>query len=254
MTRKMVRCYIQEMYKASGRTSLFNLDKGPSDKWFRKPKKDYPQLAFRKPQSQDRERGRMSNKKVAGEFFQFWRDILENNSLLDKPSQIFNCDETGRSGKESGRGKVLGPRTGFLCQQKSIAADHMTAHLCVSVDGRFMPTMIIFKGSLPHRNYKDGLPGSWLFSTSESGYMDSELFYQWFIRIFLPNCGRARPVVLLMDNHDSHISLPLVEKAREEHVLLVGLPSHTTHYLQPLDVHITGPVKEKVTSLASSVF
>ncbi|XP_053381705.1 uncharacterized protein LOC123536821 [Mercenaria mercenaria] len=145
MTRRMVRCYVQEIVRRSGRTTLFNLEKGPSDEWFRKLKADYPQLAFRKPENRERGRSRMSNKKVVNDFFQFW------------------------------------------------------------------------------------------------------------IKAFLPNCGRARPVLLLMDNHDSHISLPLIEKARTEGVILVGLPSHTTHFLQPLDVRVIGPLKEKVETLASSV-
>jgi hypothetical protein len=46
-----------------------------------------------------------------------------------------------------------------------------------------------------------------------------------------------------MDNHDSHISKGIVEAAIENDVVLVGLPSHTTHILQPLDVHVIGPLK-----------
>ncbi|XP_053405016.1 uncharacterized protein LOC128558830 [Mercenaria mercenaria] len=160
MTRLMVRCYVQEIVRRSGRTTLFNLEKGPSDEWFRKLKADYPQLAFRKPENRDRGRSRMSNKKVVNDFFQFWSDTLQKHGLLDKPSQVYNCDETGWSGKETARGKVIGPRTGHVFQQKVMTADHLTAHLCVSADGIYIPTMVIFKGGMPHRNYKDGLPGS----------------------------------------------------------------------------------------------
>ena len=114
-------------------------------------------------------------------------------------------------------------------QQAVITGDHVTAHLCVSGDGRFLPTLIIFKESLLHRPFKDGVPGTWNFAMSTEGYMDKELFFSWFCKIFVPNCGRQRPVKLLMDNHSSHISLPVVEKAREENIVLLGLPSHTTH-------------------------
>ncbi|XP_060560718.1 uncharacterized protein LOC132720575 [Ruditapes philippinarum] len=179
--------------------------------------------------------------------------MLEKHNVMDKPSQVYNCDETGWSGKECARERVIGPKSGHVFQQNNMTNDHVTAHLCVSADGSFIPTMVIFKGGFPHRNYKDGLPGSWLFSSSDSGYMDTELFLQWFVKAFVPNCGKERPVILLMDNHESHISLPLVEAARKENVVLVGLPSHTTHYLQPLDVKVIGPLKDKVSRLASSV-
>jgi len=68
--------------------------------------------------------------------------------------------------------------------------------------------------------------------------MDRELFADWFCKVFVPNCGRERPVLLVMDNHDSHISVPVIEKAQAEDIVLVGLPSHTTHLLQPLDVKV----------------
>ncbi|MES9880234.1 MAG: hypothetical protein ABW185_05060 [Sedimenticola sp.] len=77
-----------------------------------------------------------------------------------------------------------------------------------------------------------------MFAHSESGYMDGELFQSWLFKIFIPNCGRERPVVLILDNHDSHVTLPLVETAKENNVVIVGLPGHTTHFLQPLDVKV----------------
>ena len=85
----------------------------------------------------------------------------------------------------------------------------------------------------------DGIPGSWLYGKSDSGYMDGDLFLTWFKEIFLLNCGRDRPVLLIMDNHDSHLTLPLVETARANDVVLLGMPAHTTHILQPLDVKVS---------------
>jgi hypothetical protein len=96
----------------------------------------------------------------------------------------------------------------------------------------------ILQESYPHRNFTEGVPDSWLFGTSETGYMDGELFLSWFKKIFLLNCGRERPVLLILDNHDSHVTLPLVETARANNVILLGMPAHTTHILQPLDVKV----------------
>ncbi|MES9901758.1 MAG: hypothetical protein ABW168_03630 [Sedimenticola sp.] len=98
--------------------------------------------------------------------------------------------------------------------------------------------MFVFQGSLPHRTFKDGVPDAWLFGFSDTGYMDGDLFHSWFTKLFVPNCGRERPVMLVIDNHDSHITLPVVEAAIENDIVLVGLPGHTTHFLQPLDVKV----------------
>ena len=252
LSRKRARCYVIEIVKVSGRQTLFNMEKGPSDQWFRKFIERHPELSEKKAEKQDRSRNRMSNINVIDNFFDFFKKEL--HKLGDVSAEcIFNCDETGWSGKESSREKVIGLRGKHTYQQQMFTSDHITAHLCVSAAGRFLPTMVIFEGSLPHREYKDGISGDWQFAISENGYMDRELFTVWFKRIFVPNCGRKRPVVLVMDNHSSHISIPVIELARKESITLIGLPAHTTHLLQPLDVGIIGPLKDKITSVATNL-
>ena len=41
-----------------------------------------------------------------------------------------------------------------------------------------------------------------------------------------------------MDNHDSHVSIETVQAALDNEIVLAGLPTHTTHILQPLDVKV----------------
>ncbi|XP_053382064.1 uncharacterized protein LOC123532137 [Mercenaria mercenaria] len=249
LTRQMTRAYIQAIVKRSGRKTLFNLNKGPSNKWIKKFIQRHPDLSERKPENQDKARSAMSNKKVMADFFTLLDTILLKYGVKDKPSQIFNCDETGFSGRETGRSKVIGPKRGHVFRRRVTTADHITAHLCVSADGRFLPTMIIYQGSLPHRKYNDSIPDSWGFATSENGYMDTQLFQRWFTKMFIPHCGRERPVVLLMDNCDAHISGDVVEAAIANDIVLVGLPGHTTHILQPLDVKIIGPLKSRFAEM-----
>ena len=54
---------------------------------------------------------------------------------------------------------------------------------------------------------------------------------------------RERPVLLLVDGHKSHMTLELVDLARENNVILFCLPPHTTHALQPLDVSVFKALK-----------
>ncbi len=51
------------------------------------------------------------------------------------------------------------------------------------------------------------------------------------------------PVLLIFHGHHSHISLALIELARDNNIHLLCLPPHSTHLLQPLDVEVFGPVK-----------
>ncbi|XP_053383335.1 uncharacterized protein LOC128549782 [Mercenaria mercenaria] len=192
----------------------------------------------------------MSNATTMEKWFNFLGKVLEDEGLKNLPDRIYNCDETGWSGKEAGKAKVVGRKGGHTFKQKMGVSSHITAHLCVCADGRFLPTMLIFQGSLPHREFKDGLPSSWLYASSESGYMDGDLFLAWFKSCFLKYCTKERPVCLIMDNHDSHITLPLVKAAKENNVILIGLPGHTTHILQPLNVKIIGPLKSRCATIA----
>lgn len=72
-----------------------------------------------------------------------------------------------------------------------------------------------------------------LFVTSENGWVNCELFIQWF-QFFLKVIPPTRPVLLIMDGHGSHISIEVIELARDNGIHLLCLPAHTTHILHPL--------------------
>ena len=61
--------------------------------------------------------------------------------------------------------------------------------------------------------------------------------------MFLKYAVPERPVLLLVDGHKSHETIELVDLARSNNVILVCLPPHTTHALQPLDVSVFKSLK-----------
>lgn len=80
-------------------------------------------------------------------------------------------------------------------------------------------------------------PDTTVFAVSESEYMNSELFIEWF-RVFLEHIPSKRPVLLLLDGHVSHSSIELLQLAKANNVILFCLPSHSTHLYQPLDTGV----------------
>ena len=54
-------------------------------------------------------------------------------------------------------------------------------------------------------------------------------------------CSRENPIMLIMDNHSSHTSLQALSVAKENGIVLLILPPHCTHKMQPLDVGIFSP-------------
>lgn len=92
---------------------------------------------------------------------------------------------------------------------------------------------------------KVGAPAGTLFKAHPSGWMQADLFVEWF-RHFLLHTKPTHddPVLLILDGHVSHTkNLEFIDLARENHVTVVSLPPHCTHRLQPLDVAFMGPLK-----------
>ena len=60
-------------------------------------------------------------------------------------------------------------------------------------------------------------------------------FFNWFSTHFLPRKPSGK-VLILLDGHTSHLSDPeILDFALQNDIELLCLPSHCTHYLQPLD-------------------
>ena len=73
--------------------------------------------------------------------------------------------------------------------------------------------------------------------------MTSDIFAVWFEKF----CDdvKKRPLLLLSDGHLTHVSVPVVERAKEENIFLLKFPPHVTDVLQPLDIACFGPLKRE---------
>ena len=84
-----------------------------------------------------------------------------------------------------------------------------------SADGTRAPPMLMFK-------YADGVPPNilkycpahWSIGNSESGWMTTETFYEYVANVFYPWLLQRDidfPVVIYLDGHSSHVTIPLVK-------------------------------------------
>ena len=69
------------------------------------------------------------------------------------------------------------------------------------------------------------------------------LFLTW-LKFFIEQTkpSKDKPILLIVDNHESHRSLQVLDYATEKSVILLSVPPHTTHKLQPLDRCVYGPL------------
>lgn len=83
--------------------------------------------------------------------------------------------------------------------------------------------------------------------------MDGELFLSWMTKLFIPYTAQHRPTLLIIDGHVSHITIDVIDVARENDIILYCLPPHTTNILQPLYVVISRPVKQYFAELTGNI-
>jgi hypothetical protein len=82
---------------------------------------------------------------------------------------------------------------------------------------------------------------------------------KWLERDFEPNTRPEMPQeyrLLILDGHNSHCTYPFIKFAAEHRIIIICLPSHTTHALQPCDVGVFGPLahawKSQVTQASQN--
>lgn len=113
-----------------------------------------------------------------------------------------------------------------------------TTIICaMSATGTFVPPLMIFKRKRMNPELIERAPPGTIGGVSDSGWVDTDLFFN-YIKHFVKHtkCSKESKVLLILDGHKSHTkNIQLIDFARENGLVLLSLPPHTSHKLQPLD-------------------
>ena len=244
-TKKELFSIVQRSLIKKGRS----LEHFNGEGWWNRFTQHHPKLSLRTSDPLSRVRANAVTKENMSNYFTLLEETLKKHDLLDKPSCIFNMDETGMplSHKQpkrvavKGMRKVHGPSTGDKTQ--------ITVVACSNAAGYTIPPMVIFKGQKFNHEWSAGeVPGT-LYGMSESGWIDQELFSLWFEKLFIPNIPPQRPVMLMLDGHKSHYTPEAISRAATSGIIIFCIPPNTTHKAQPLDVSFFAPLKRYWSSV-----
>jgi hypothetical protein len=199
-------------------------------------------LSYRKPGSISLARAMGFTEQHVNEFFDNVKDALEMGIEADR---IYNMDESSlplvhkynKIIAEKGK-KVIGGIT---------SADRgkcVSVVCCFSAIGHYLPPWLIYARKKWNPLLLNDSSQHIVGKVSDKGWMTTQLFKEWF-EFFLLHVRPSveRKVLLIMDGHSSHKSLEVILKAKENNVILLCIPAHTSHKLQPLDKSFFGPMK-----------
>lgn len=125
--------------------------------------------------------------------------------------------------------------------------EFITCMACVSAIGKKVPATLPYTGdSYDLRNtWVQDLEDSddFFFGASSNGWSNDAYGLQWLTEVFEPTTRpsslRAKRL-LIVDGHSGHINMAFINNCWDLRIILLVLPPHSTHRLQPLDVVLFG--------------
>jgi len=228
----------------------------PSEKWWRLMKRRNHRMVLCRPEGTAAVRHMCMDKTKVQKYFFALKDLLTTSGLLDRPKCIWNMDETGLQLEHVPRTVVARKGSKYLQSRTSGNKETITIIACINASGDKIPPHIIAKGETQRALHGFDLksaPAGAIWSVSSKGWTKQGIAKLWFQTVFLPNIGPERPQVLILDGHDSHNFVELIELALTNRIEIVELPAHTSNWLQPCDRTVFKPLKDKYNEVCQEL-
>lgn len=211
--------------------------------WVAGFRKRNPEISLRKPSATSINRVIGFSKEEVKLFFNNLESLMDKHSF--GPTRIFNVDETGISSVQKPV-HILAPKGkhqvgGITSWERG---RNITVICSMSASGSFIPPMFIYPRKRMSPILERGGPAGSVYTCSHNGWSNETIFLDW-LKHFQGTVKSSLedPVLLILDNHGSHVSIESYEFCRENHIHMLSIPPHTSHKIQPLDVSFFGPLK-----------
>jgi hypothetical protein len=172
-----------------------------------------------------------------------------------EPRHTYNIDEKGFLIGILSRSKRVFSRR--MWEKKEVRASlqdgnraWITLLACICADGSALPPSLIYDAA------NKGIQSSWVeeiragdhgvfITSSPSGWTNNDIGLAWLEQVF-DRCTKAKARrsyrLLVLDGHGSHVTMDFIDYCDQNRILLMILPPHSTHTLQPLDVGMFKPL------------
>jgi hypothetical protein len=209
----------------------------------------------------DYQRAKCEDPDILGKWFQLLQSTISKYGIVTE--DIYNFDETGfqmgdisttkaltqtqpsRSKQPRGSGRV---KSGRPPVSQPGNQHWVTVIEGINASGWAVPPTIIFEDNAHQstRYHTTEIPDDWVIGVSGNGWTTDSLGYKWLVDVFDKHTrdsvvGKHR--LLLLDGHKSHFTVEFDQYCRDNSIIYLCYPPHSTDRLQPLDVGLFSPLK-----------
>jgi hypothetical protein len=218
----------------------------------------HPEIKSRFNRRISYERAKQEDPKIIREWLKTVYEAIQEHGIHE--DDIWNFDETGFAMGLCTTSKVITsterserPRTVIQGNREWV-----TIIECIGSSGWSIPPLIILKGKEQQANWyqESQLPAEWRIATSPNGWTTDSIGLYWLKEVFHPfslshSIGAKR--LLILDGHSSHLSANFDLFCKDNAIIPLCMPPHSSHLLQPLDVGLFGPLKRAYGKLVEKM-
>jgi hypothetical protein len=183
------------------------------------------------------------------EWFRRFQHTRNKWDIIDP--NIYNMDESGTAISVEQKSRIILPakkKDVFAKQDGNREWGTMIEY--IRVIGRDIPPFFIHKGKHILRDLAELISHSRVtLACSENGWSNDEIGFEWLKHFNKHTTSTGAYRLLILNGHGSHATFTFTNYARENKIVLLYLPPHTTHRLQPLDVAIFQPLAKYYSQL-----
>ena len=207
-----------------------------------------PELRTRFQRKYDYQRAKCEDPVIIRGWFELVYNTIVKYGIAE--SDIYNFDETGFMMGVISTATVVTSSDGRAKAKKVQPGNRewVTVIQGINSQGWTVPPFVIVAGKnhLTSWYQNSGFPANWVIAVTDNGWTTNEKGMDW-IRHFEKHT-RPRTVgsyrLLILDGHESHHSDEFEEYCKENNIVTLCMPPHSSHILQPLDVGCFSPLKK----------
>jgi len=194
----------------------------------------------------DYQRAKCEDPVLIRAWFKLVQDIKIQYGILDEDT--WNFDETGcQMGVISTARVVTGTdRAGRPRTVQPGNREWVTIIECINAMGASIPPLVIFEAIMHQAAWYQAIPPDWSIGVSENGWTTNEIGLAW-LRLFhehTKDCTVGTHRLLVLDGHGSHMNAEFDQFCRNHNIVIICMPAHSSHLLQPLDVGCFSALKQ----------